>query len=160
MRRICAALAVVAFSPFLTAEEETFEAIADDYEGKARIVRTLDEITLKDVRIDTGNISEAVGILQRLGRGDKPQGGVINFVIRSPRDSKPAADPAPDDPFSSGADGAKNPNQERPARIVLREDSISFAQAIDRVCNQAGFRWAIDIDDGSPPCLILSPNPK
>ncbi|MEM1084219.1 MAG: hypothetical protein AAGI48_08855 [Verrucomicrobiota bacterium] len=145
----------------ILAEEPEFGAIADDYAAKAKIVERLDKVILRDVQIDGLSIEEAVHQLQGLGSADGSHGGVINLIIRGrrePRESAPI-EADPDDPFTPSAEEPVEPEPpKQPAKIKLRSDSISFAKAIDRVCTQAGYRWAVGGDRKRYPTLILTPN--
>ncbi|MCH7228984.1 hypothetical protein, partial [Haloferula sp. A504] len=152
MRLLIPVIVGVVSAHLAGAEDPKFGALAEDYEAKAKIVKRLDEIMLKDVRINGLSIGEAVALVQALG-SDGEKGGVINFFIRRP----PAlgADGSAD-PFAPHRDGPAEPRApKKPVRITLNVDTISFAHAIDRICAQAGYRWEIGGDRESYPILEI-----
>jgi hypothetical protein len=164
MRNLLTLVFLVGLSPFSAAEEPKFDALAEDYEAKAKIVERLDTIMLKDVRIEDLDIGEAVHLLQGLGSGDDSHRGVINLFIRAPGRHGPAESGDAFDPFAPAPTEPKEPDEperpNEPVKVSLIAASISFAEAIDKICTQAGYRWEIGGDRRRYPILIITPNPE
>lgn len=75
-------------------------------------------------------LAEAIDLLSHAGIDGKEAAAVINFVIRGKIENAP--------------------------KVTLPEKECSFLAAIDEVCEQAGFRWTIEInEDLKRPLLVL-----
>lgn len=124
MIRAFSILMAAALTSLSASGQDVYRAFTGDRKAQAMVVKQLESIQLKGVKIERLSLPEAVALLQQLGAGEPPQpGGVINHIIRG--------DEAP--------------------RVSLQADAISFAQAIDRICTQAGYRWSIQGETNHPP---------
>ena len=123
------------------ADEPRFKALAEDYAAKAKIVSEMDRVILTDLKIENQTFEEAINTLERNDAGNK--GAVINFVIR-----KPLLDA-----------GAKDENAPSPApeRISFSAAKISFAAALDELCQKTNHQWSIDLDEKGSPLLVIAP---
>ena len=118
-------------SPQLWAEKSEFKALKKNEKAKD-ILKKLNGIILKDVKIEDLSLSEAVSTLQKLGSSRQQNSSVINYVVRTP----------------------KKAGQIK--KLTLISPSISFAQAVDTLCQKAGSRWAVDFDDRKVPILVIT----
>jgi len=127
----------------LIAKNPNFTAIKEDYQAKAAIVDKLDKIILLDLNIKNLSLEEAISKLM------SSKSGVINYVIRKPA----VAGVAKNDPF-----GNPPPQKDKlPKKLTLISKSLSFAKAIDKICQEAGHHWAISIDNRGIPTLVITP---
>ncbi|MCW1926229.1 hypothetical protein OKA05_26970 [Luteolibacter arcticus] len=142
-------------------EQPNFTALQEDYATKAMIVAEMDRIILKEVKIDNLRFPAALDEIRRKGAGNK--WATMNFVIR--RLPARATTPAlADDPFATGdeagADEDTKTETKQPApppeRISMSAASISFAGAIDQLCEKAGYRWWIEFN-ARIPLLVMAP---
>ncbi|WP_193212109.1 hypothetical protein [Luteolibacter marinus] len=123
----------------LRGDEEPFTSLAEDYAAKARTVEQMDRIVLKDVRIQNQPLPDAVAHLR--AKGPDGEVNLVDFEI-VPRFSS-------DDPFRPG-------DWEEPS-VTFESASISFARAIDQMCNTSKLRWQIKIDGKAKPLLRIEP---
>jgi len=147
---IVAFLAIVA--PINAADKQPAQVIRNfkSYRGcsekASEVIRKLGDIFADDLKISKQPLMEALSALQTSCMKGH-DGGVINFVIRRPRqeikDVKNLDLPIDLDP---------------PIALSLESKKISFAAALDELCTQAKFEWNIEFsEDNGTPLLIIKP---
>ena len=139
--KIAIILLAIAFPLF--AETPAFKAIKEDYRAKAAVVEKLDKIILTDLNIRNLPLEDALSKL------NNPRPRVINYVIRKPKVTRIADDA----PFA----GPPPKKIQPPKKLTLVSESLSFAKALDQLCQGADHLWAISFNDRGLPILIITP---
>lgn len=116
--------------------EAGYRAMRETNDAKAAaVVKHLESVLIADVKVDRASLGEAMNEINRKGAAANG-GGVINFVIRRPRDG-----------------AGQKLMKEEPITLALKK--TNFAAAMDEACARAGYRWTVEFQAESGRALLV-----
>ena len=122
-----------------------FLAAKENYELKAKVVRELTQLELKNLAVVDLPLDEAISTLSKhlAKAGKRP----VNFVVK---DKEEIVD---EHPFLDKGD-LLAPLK----KVTLERKSVSYLEALDFICSEGGYLWEIELsEDGSTPIVVVSP---
>lgn len=133
LNRLVASLLIItpiAVDAETVAGEPDYERLSSANRKEREIIALLEQIAVDDVVIHELAASEALEYL-RIKVVGEGSGGMINLAIQG--------------------------SEEGRQKATINAKRINFASAVDKICSQTGWQWAIEFSDISrSPTLVLS----